>query len=224
MRALALVLVSLSTLAMAADTPPSPAPSPSKAGAAGTTAADPKEKNKDKGAPAADASAKEKPRRPSPPKGAKKPPPTYTNQDLPAEPAPVPLASPGTGKAGGTVSEVGRPADALAPVEEPTPPPPDEETERYWEDRANQQRRAITDAEVQVAVLEQRISELRNDRNPTNVMDPNREQTRQAQIAQAQADLEAARIALEAAKRGLADLEEEARRKNIPPGWLRERF
>ncbi len=54
-------------------------------------------------------------------------------------------------------------------------------------------------------------------------MDPNREQNRQAQLAQATADLERAKADVERAKQALTDLEEDARRKSIPPGWLRER-
>jgi hypothetical protein len=53
-------------------------------------------------------------------------------------------------------------------------------------------------------------------------MDPNREQSRQAQIAEAQADLERAKADVERARQAQTDLEEEARRKSIPPGWLRE--
>jgi len=84
-------------------------------------------------------------------------------------------------------------------------------------------RRAVDRAEQRVPPLEQRIADLRNDRNPTNLMDPNREQNRQAQLAQAIADLERAKAEVDRAKQALTDLEEEARRKSIPPGWLRER-
>jgi len=52
-------------------------------------------------------------------------------------------------------------------------------------------------------------------------MDPNREQTRQAEIAKAQAELEAVKAGLETSRQALAALEEDARRKGIPPGWLR---
>ena len=84
-------------------------------------------------------------------------------------------------------------------------------------------RRAVERAEQRVPPIEQRIADLRNDRNPTNLMDPNREQNRQAQLAQAIADLERAKADVERARQALTDLEEDARRKSIPPGWLRER-
>jgi hypothetical protein len=96
-------------------------------------------------------------------------------------------------------------------------------TEAYWRERATERRREVGRAEQRVPPLEQRIADLRNDRNPTNLMDPNREQKRQAELAQATADLDRAKADVERAKQALTDLEEEARRKSIPPGWLRER-
>jgi chromosome segregation ATPase len=90
-----------------------------------------------------------------------------------------------------------------------------------WRGRATALRDAITGAEKSIPEIEDRIAGLRNDRNPTNLMDPNREQNRQAEIAKAQADLESVRAGLERSRQALADLEEEARRKGIPSGWLR---
>jgi outer membrane protein TolC len=91
-----------------------------------------------------------------------------------------------------------------------------------WRERGRVAREAISAAETSIVDLESRIAALRNDRGQTGVMDPSREQTRQAQIAQAQADLEKARADLDRARQALTDLEEDARRKGILPGWLRE--
>ena len=98
-----------------------------------------------------------------------------------------------------------------------------EQEQRIWRGRAASLRDAVSGGEKTVFELEGRIAELRNDRSPTNLMDPNREQTRQAEITKAQAALESAKAALETSRQALADLEEEARRKGIPPGWLLER-
>jgi chromosome segregation ATPase len=95
------------------------------------------------------------------------------------------------------------------------------EEEEGWRVRATALRDAISSAEKSIPEIEDRIAGLRNDRNPTNLMDPNREQTRQAEIAKAQAELEAVKAGLETSRQALAALEEEARRKGIPPGWLR---
>jgi hypothetical protein len=147
----------------------------------------------------------------------------FTNEDLPAEPSPATIASPGPAGTGrGTVTTL--PKTATTPGPTPTEAPvPVEQSEPFWHERARAQRETISRTEKTISDLEQRIGELRDDRNPTNLMDPNREQTRQAQIAKAQADLEAAKASLEGARQALANLEEEARRKGIPPGWLSER-
>ena len=154
----------------------------------------------------------------------------FTNEDLPAQPSPPAIPSPGPAGTGrGTVTKL--PPTAVVPA---TPPPASNasdlaasrsaaEDEAGWRGRAKGLRDAVSGGEKTVMELEGRIAELRNDRSPTNLMDPNREQTRQAEITKAQAALESAKAALESSRRSLADLEEEARRKGIPPGWLLER-
>jgi hypothetical protein len=146
---------------------------------------------------------------------------TFSNEDLPAPPSPVAVPPPGTGRGSVTVL----PKTAAPPVPTPSaePPVPVERSEPFWRERARAQREEITRGEATVSELEERIAALRNDRSPTNLADPNREQTRRAQITQAMADLERARADLERSRQALSDLEEEARRKSIPPGWLRER-
>jgi hypothetical protein len=152
---------------------------------------------------------------PANPKGER----VYTNEDLPKDPAPAPSAKPGTGR--GTVTVIGPDGQAPVIVEEPAGPVEPEATEQFWRDRADGIRNNIAEIEQRLATLQQRISELRDDRSPTNVMDPNREQTRQARIAEAQAEYDRAAADLERVRQSLADLAEEARRKSIPPGWVR---
>lgn len=145
----------------------------------------------------------------------------FTNEDLPAQPSPPAIASPGPAGTGrGTVTTLPKSAEVPAP---PASSGSSDAAQREaaWRGRASALRDAITAAEKSIPEIEDRIAGLRNDRNPTNVMDPNREQNRQAEIANAQAQLEGVRAGLERSRQALADLEEEARRKGIPPGWLR---
>jgi hypothetical protein len=86
---------------------------------------------------------------------------------------------------------------------------------------ARQRRDALAQAQVRVAELEARITALRNDLSPVGLGDPNREQTRQAAIGQAQRELEAAQAALAAAQKAVDDLEDDARRAGALPGWVR---
>ena len=132
----------------------------------------------------------------------------YTNEDLPKEPSPPPVAPAGSAGSGrGTVTvlpEVAAPENLPAGVADTEPPLAPEATEGYWRQRADERRGAITSGEQRVTELEQRITDLRMDRTTDNALDPNREQNRQANIAEAQAELESARAALEGARRALA--------------------
>ncbi len=221
-----LLLLSAAVVAAAAvtgaDTPtPSPSPSPSRA-ATRPRSADTAKPAAKAGSPAPAPAGTDAHKAPKP--GATKDPGhVFTNADLPEQPVAVPSRSPAPGGAGrGSVNVLG---SAAAPPAAPSPSGPvsPEMTEPYWRERAMERRREVGRAEQRVPPIEQRIADLRNDRNPTNVMDPNREQNRQAQLAQAIADLERAKADVERAKQALTDLEEDARRKSIPPGWLRER-
>ena len=146
----------------------------------------------------------------------------FTNEDLPAQPSPAAIASPGPAGTGrGTVTRLPNSSDAPRSRSAPESGPAQAaEQEAEWRGRATALRDAISGAEKSIPEIEDRIAGLRNDRNPTNLMDPNREQHRQAEIAKAQAELESTKAALEASRQALANLEEEARRKGIPPGWL----
>jgi hypothetical protein len=93
--------------------------------------------------------------------------------------------------------------------------------EAYWRTRATQLREAAEEADNKVKELEARIAALRNDMSPTNVQDPNRLQSRDRDLREAMDSLDATRRAAGTARKALADLEEEARRAGVPPGWVR---
>ena len=127
----------------------------------------------------------------------------YTNDDLGAEHgAPQPSVA-------ATATEAPKPAPTMDPAQR-------------WRRDAKARRDAITRAEGKVAAAQARVESLLVDLNPTNVMDPNRLQTLEADRAKAAADLEAAKDELAKARQALEDLEEEARKSGVPPGWLRE--
>jgi hypothetical protein len=94
-------------------------------------------------------------------------------------------------------------------------------TETYWRERATRARSAVEEADAKVKDLEGRIAALRNDMNPVNTQDPNRLQSRDRELQQAIDALDGARLSADAARKALADLEEEARRAGALPGWLR---
>ena len=144
----------------------------------------------------------------------------------PVEPAP-PKASPSPGAPGSKASPVARatPAPPPAPSGPPTPDPElaiRAQLEASWRGRARAQREAVARAEARVKELEARVDGLRNDMSPTGLLDPSRQQTREADTARARAELEEARRQLALARQGSEDLEDQARRQRVPPGWLRE--
>ena len=125
----------------------------------------------------------------------------YTNDDLSAEHAssPVPPAAAST-----TSEPAASPAATMDPAQR-------------W------RRDAITGLQAKVDGLQSRLDALMADRDPVNVMDPNRLQTLEAEKVKVRAELEAAKDELAKARQALQDLEEAARKAGVPPGWLDER-
>ena len=136
----------------------------------------------------------------------------YTNDDLDAA-----RSAPETQ---GTVSTPGT-AAAAPSGPAPAPAPTMDPSER-WRRDGKQRRDAVTRAEAKVAAIQARIDALLLDRDPVNVMDPNRMQTLEAAKAKAMQDLDTAKAELAKAQQDLESLEEDARKQGIPPGWLRE--
>ncbi len=96
--------------------------------------------------------------------------------------------------------------------------------EATWRARAQRAREAVQQAEGRIDDLQKELETLNADMqpNPADILDPSRLQKREAAKAELRQKLEDAQKALERAKQAVADLEEEARRQRVPPGWLRE--
>ena len=210
-RALSLTATTVLAASLAAADTPKPSPSPKPTPRPKSLGEVAREKK------AASPAAKAPSPSPEPSPGR-----VFTNEDLPAQPSPPAIASPGPAGTGrGTVTTLPKSAELPAPPPGSSEPSARAQQEGAWRARASALRDAITAAEKSIPEIEDRIAGLRNDRNQGNVMDPNREQNRQAEITKAQAELESVRAGLERSRQALADLEEEARRNSIPPGWLR---
>jgi len=163
---------------------------------------------------------------------------TLTNKDLvPTEPgAPPPPAAPATPPtAAGQPPTAGAqpPTHAHAGEEKPHPPSqqattpqspgaPDEgaaKDEKYWRTRMTTARGNLQRQELFLEALQSRVNALTTDF--VNRDDP----AQRAQIAadrqKALGEMEAVRKEIDQAKKQIADLEEEARKAGVPPGWLR---
>ena len=170
---------------------------------------------------------------------------SYTNDDLShPTPTPSPTATPAPA-AEATPRPRSRyrfkvtptPPGGAKPASEASAPPESSESEKgsgtapaapakdeaYWRGQREAREKAIEAAEGQIKAVEQRIGELATDRNPNagDIMDPDRLKKRDAELRQKADELERAKDALAAARQQLADLDEEARRAGVPPGWVR---
>jgi predicted nucleic acid-binding Zn-ribbon protein len=93
--------------------------------------------------------------------------------------------------------------------------------ESSWRAEAGRRRDAVKVADSRVQMLEAQVAGLRSDMSPTNTQDPNRLQNQDRELRQALDNLEAARRELDTARQSLANLDDEARRAGVPPGWVR---
>lgn len=169
---------------------------------------------------------------------------SYTDADLGASPTPPPSPSPSPSPIAWQGAGP-KPRGWKAPTPSPSPtaaaapgratplpqPSPLSEVDRSaqesvalearWREIAAQRREALVVAERRVAELESRVTGLRNDMSPVGLGDPNRQQTIEAQIGQAQNELVAARAAAVAARQNVDALEDDARKAGALPGWVR---
>jgi hypothetical protein len=165
---------------------------------------------------------KEQERRKTAPPAAK----TYTNDDLKKIPAPPPPAAAGDPSKAGDAK---KPDDASAKPGDPSKPDAkadaskstDEKPkdEAYWRNRITTVREEIRRNEMFRDALQVRVNSLSADFAGRD--DP----VQRAQIAddrqKAIAELARVNAEIEKGNKTIADIEEEARRAGVPPGWLR---
>jgi hypothetical protein len=145
---------------------------------------------------------------------------TYTNDDL--KQLPPPSGTPGKATDDATKSADAKPADAKSSdpqkVDEKKPAEPAKD-EAYWRARITAAREDIRRNEAFKEALQSRINGLTADFSARD--DP----YQRAKIAddRQKALAEMARVSddIEKMKKAISDIEDEARRAGVPPGWLR---
>ena len=175
-----------------------------------------------------DLAKKEQERRKSAPPATK----TYTNEDLKKLPPsaddnikPTDKAkADDAAKAGDTAKpgDPAKPADPAKPGEvkpDPASPPEAAKDEKYWRGRISAAKDDIAKSEAFREALQSQINGLTADFSARD--DPNQ----RAKIADARqkaiAQLADVTEAITKGIKSIADIEEEARRAGVPPGWLR---
>jgi hypothetical protein len=158
----------------------------------------------------------------------------FTNDDIrssaPSPPAPAPTAAKDIqGKPSeAPAKEAADGKDAKTPAaggkEEPKPPEDSAkkqaELEKQYRDRFAKLREALAYEEKKLDVMQRELSLMQTQ----YYSDPNvamREQTFRGQINQRTQEIEQQKAAVDKSKQAISDLEEELRKKGLPPGWSR---
>ena len=151
---------------------------------------------------------------------------TYTNDDLAKLPARATLiTAPATvvttvGVAGSATESTAAGAAARpagAPATDAAPGPVRDE--KYWRERITNARTSLSRAEIFAESLQSRINALTTDL--VNRDDPAQRAQLNEQRQVALDELNKVKAEIVTFRQQIADIEDEARRLNVPPGWLR---
>jgi hypothetical protein len=156
-------------------------------------------------------------------KAVKADPKVYTDKDVgsirastpPSVVSSSPAVDAGTSSGSAATAQPGAPAAA-------EPPPADAaavKDQAYWSDRMKKLRDQVARDQTFAEALQTRINVLASDF--VNRDDPAQRSGIEAERQKAVAELQRLQEAIAEGQKAIAQLEDEARRSNVPPGWLR---
>ena len=144
-------------------------------------------------------------------------------------------------KASATLTNLGRPIEppppaavSLPPPPEPAartdvmpPPPPNPEVkpaeppkdEAWWRGRITAAKQSLAKNQTAADSLQTRINALQRD--AVNIDDPLQQNRARQELGKALGELERARLQIEADQKTIIAIRDEARRLDVPPGWIR---
>src|SRR5262245_30299127 len=140
---------------------------------------------------------------------------TYTNKDLGSPPAGTPAPPPAPTPAAGAT-------DASAAKDKETGKDGEKEPvkdQAYWSGRMKELQTQLQRDQTYVDAMQTRVNSLATDF--VNRDDPAQRGALASERQKVLGELDRLKKQIEAEKKAIADLEEEARRANVPPGWLR---
>lgn len=149
----------------------------------------------------------------------------YTNQDLrPGRSVAVPPSSTATStssstSSGGETAAAGPETPGAGAGPQADAPPPEKRDQKYWKDRLAAAQLAVERARVMADAMQTRINSLNADF--VNTDDPARRAVVERDRQRALAELNRLKEEVAAGAERIAEIEDEARRANVPPGWLR---
>ena len=158
-------------------------------------------------------------------KNVKEPSKVYTNEDLnkyPANPPPPDQKTaqdkPAANSTGAAKPDAAKPAAAAGEKPAPAPDAPVRD-EQYWRGRITSARDALARSETFRDALQSRINVLTTDF--VNRDDPAQRAAIAFDRQKSLAELDRVQADIQSQTKQIADIEEEARRAGVPPGWLR---
>jgi hypothetical protein len=154
-------------------------------------------------------------------KAIKEPAKVYTNDNLRGSdlPAPAPAAATPQTPAAPAPASVQPPVAAQVPGTAPAGAPGEVRDEKYWRGRVDAARTALTRAQTFQEALQSRINALSADF--VNRDDPAQRNVIAAERQKALAELDRVKQEIADGQKAIAAVQEEARRANVPAGWVR---
>ena len=151
----------------------------------------------------------------------------YTNKDLRPAPAPTPKPAdaPAPAAGGAASAPAGSAQAGTAAAKEPaasntaTPPADASKGEEYWRGRLKDLQTTLGRNETYVAAMQSQINGLTTEF--VNRDDPAQREVIDADRKRALAELDRLKKEIDANRKAISDLQDEARRARVPPGWLR---
>ncbi len=143
---------------------------------------------------------------------------TYTNKDLGTLPpgTPPPAQAKPAATTDAAAKETGKPPGQEKDQDKEKEPAKDQ---AYWSGRMKELQTQLQRDQTYVDALQTRVNSLATDF--VNRDDPAQRGVLAGERQKALGELDRLKKQIEATKKAIADLEEEARRANVPPGWLR---
>ena len=140
---------------------------------------------------------------------------TLTNLGLVEESVPPAAVSVPSPPAPAAADSTAKPADPAAPGGKTEPP----RDESWWRGKMSELRAAEEKDRLAADTLQTRINRLQAD--SVNIDDPIKQTKARMDLVATMELLDKTKAQLEADRRAISDLQEEARRRSIPAGWIR---
>lgn len=155
-------------------------------------------------------------------KAISKPSKVYTNDDLRADITATPPETPRSSASAGPGEPAPAPSTQVPSLNLPggkAEPVPPERDQAYWSARISQARAALERSKIFADALQSRINALTTDF--VNRDDPIQRSQLELERQRALAELDKVKKEIADQTKAISDIEEEARKAGVPPGWLR---